>query len=388
MSVYLPNSRTSVTFPGLLNNGSVLEYDVRQGAGGALAFEQDHDLVARKVGVESGRSDRMKSSIPVPNSAIPEGRRTNPAPRMPWQGQRAFLRSAGAPGHLFPKAIPQPPALGLAHRRQDVVQERLHAPVLPAFAFGYVGQGGGGHGRAGIRISGRARKRVGRGEEALAFVSDMHYKCCILESTMNWHRFRETMFDLGCFSIHQVYAWDPGFDRNNFIRWIHRGYLVRLRRGLYAFAEYRSDPEMATYFAGRIYRPSYVSLHSALSFYGLIPESVVQITSVASLKTAVFSNGFGEYTYGSIREDLMFGYEPRRLANGRTTPYASREKALLDLLYLYPFYRTEEDMAELRLDPDVLHKDFDRAKWASMTDRFRCAALEQRARLLSKVYDL
>jgi len=196
------------------------------------------------------------------------------------------------------------------------------------------------------------------------------------------------MLDLGCFSVHQVYAWDPGFDRNNFVRWTRKGYLARLRRGWYAFAEYREDPEMATYFAGRMYRPSYISLHSALSFHGLIPESVVQITSVTSLKTAAFRNDFGEYSYKSVREDLMFGYEPRRLADGRTTAYATPGKALLDLLYLYPFYRTEQELADLRLDRDVLHEELDRAEWESCTGRFRSAALEQRARLLSKVYDL
>ncbi len=205
---------------------------------------------------------------------------------------------------------------------------------------------------------------------------------------MTWNHFRQAMFDLGCFSIHEIYAWDPGFDRNNFVRWTQKGYLVRLRRGMYAFAEYKGSPDMATYFAGRIYRPSYISLHSALSFYGLIPESVVQITSVASLKTAVFKNDFGEYSYKSVREDLMFGYEPRRLANGRTTAYATREKALLDLLYLYPFYKTEQALVDLRLDGDVLHENLDRADWESLMERFQSGALEKRARLLLKVYDL
>ncbi|MCF7838022.1 MAG: hypothetical protein K9N49_05280 [Candidatus Marinimicrobia bacterium] len=205
---------------------------------------------------------------------------------------------------------------------------------------------------------------------------------------MRWYDFRQKMFALGCFSIHQVYAWDPGFDRNNFVRWTRKGYLVRLRREWYAFAEHVGRPDMATYVAGRIYRPSYISLHSALSFYGLIPESVVQITSVTSLKTATFKNAFGEYSYQSVREDLMFGYEPRALAGGRSALFATREKALLDLLYLYPFYMTEQALGDLRLDRDVLHEDVDRAAWESLTERFRCAALARRARLLSKVYAL
>lgn len=205
---------------------------------------------------------------------------------------------------------------------------------------------------------------------------------------MNWFDFRSRLFDLGCFSIHQVYAWQPDFDRNNFVRWNRKGYLVRLRQGVYAFPEYRGKPDYAAYFAGKIYSPSYISLHSALAFYGLIPESVVQITSVTSLKTAVFKNGFGEYSYRSVRDDLMFGYVPRPLADGRTTAYATREKALLDLLYLYPFYDTERELSELRLDGDVLNEDLNRAEWESLAERFHSAALEKRRRLLSKVYGL
>lgn len=205
---------------------------------------------------------------------------------------------------------------------------------------------------------------------------------------MNWNVLRTRMLEQGCFSIHEVYAWHPGFDRNNFVRWCKKGYLIRLRRGLYAFAELQSVPEMATYFAARIYRPSYISLHSALSHYGLIPESVSRITSVSSLKTAAFRNDFGEYAYKSVSEDLMFGYELRTLANGRVAPYATREKALLDLLYLYPFYKTEQELSDLRLDRSILHDDLDRVRWEDMLGRFHSRALEKRARLLAKVYEL
>lgn len=205
---------------------------------------------------------------------------------------------------------------------------------------------------------------------------------------MNWTDFRNHLFDLGCFSIHQVYAWQPGFDRNNFVRWTRKGYLVRLRKGLYTFTEYLDKPDMAVCFAGKIYSPSYISLHSALSFYGMIPESVVQITSVTSLKTAVFKNRFAEYSYKSVRDELMFGYTPRPFAAGRTVSYATREKALLDLLYLYPFYNTEQELANLRLDGDVLHEDLKRAELASLAARFHSVALEKRLRLLVKVYDL
>jgi len=207
-------------------------------------------------------------------------------------------------------------------------------------------------------------------------------------NNMNWITFRDQLVGLGCFSIHQVYAWQPAFDRNNLSRWVSKGYLVRLRQGLYAFPDYLGNPDMAAFFAGQIYKPSYISLHSALSFYGLIPESVTQITSVSSRKTARFSNAFGEYSYKSVRADLMFGYHLRPLVNGHAAAFATREKALLDLLYLYSFYNTNQALTDLRLDEDVLHADFNRSEWDAMVARFHCAALEKRANLLIKVYDL
>jgi hypothetical protein len=102
----------------------------------------------------------------------------------------------------------------------------------------------------------------------------------------------------------------------------------------------------------------------------------------------MFRNDFGEYSYKSVRDDLMFGYAPRPLADGRTTAYATREKALLDLLYLYPFYNTGQALADLRLDGDVLRDDLNRAEWESLAARFRCAALDKRVSLLAKVYGL
>lgn len=109
----------------------------------------------------------------------------------------------------------------------------------------------------------------------------------------------------------------------------------------------------------RIYRPSYVSLHTALAFYGIIPEAVVQITSVTTMKTASFNNDFGEYSYKSVKENLMFGYDLKPISDERTFQLASPEKALLDLLYLYPFYNTMDELEELRLDEDLLHDDLD-----------------------------
>ena len=205
---------------------------------------------------------------------------------------------------------------------------------------------------------------------------------------MNYMEFKKRMFDLGCFTVHQVYAWEPGFDRNNFVRWTKNGLLIRLRQGYYTFPEYKSKPDFLLYFANRIYRPSYVSLHSALAFYGIIPEAVVQFTSVTSLKTVSFSNDFGEYVYKSMNQDLMFGYDLKPIADGRTLLLANPEKALLDLLYLYPFYDTEKALEDLRFDEDFLQDDLRLELLEKYVLKFNNKALVKRLQLLMNAYSL
>jgi predicted transcriptional regulator of viral defense system len=205
---------------------------------------------------------------------------------------------------------------------------------------------------------------------------------------MNFIEFRRKMFDLACFNVNQVYAWEPDFNRNNLVRWINNGLIIRLRQGYYTFPEYIGRPDYPLYFANRIYRPSYISLHTALAFYGMIPEAVMQITSVTSLKTAVFSNTFGEYSYKSVKAELIFGFDLKTMTDGRTLSFASPEKALLDLLYLYPFYNSEHDMEDLRLDDSFLNEDLNRDLLKEYTSRFENKALEQRISRLIKIYGL
>ena len=205
---------------------------------------------------------------------------------------------------------------------------------------------------------------------------------------MNYLEFKSRMFDLGCFNTHQVYAWKPDFDRNNFVRWAKKGLLLRLRKGYYTFPEFKSKPDFTLFFANRIYRPSYISLHTALAFYGIIPEAVVQITSVTSLKTASFQNEFGNYEYKSVREELMFGYDIKPIANGQSLQLARPEKALLDLLYLYPFYNTEQEMEDLRLDEDFLLDELDLQLMEDYLLKFKNKALEKRVKLLKNTYNL
>ncbi|MBR0196220.1 MAG: hypothetical protein IJQ32_08285 [Paludibacteraceae bacterium] len=171
-------------------------------------------------------------------------------------------------------------------------------------------------------------------------------------------------------------------------QWQQAGYIVQLRKGWYAFADYLRQPDYARYFAGKLCAPSYISLHTALSFYGIIPEAVVEITSVTTQKTCRYENAFGQFSYQTIRPRLFWGFEPKTMRDGKQYMMATPEKAIIDLLYLYPQYATVEEMRELRLDEEWIQEEFDKERLMGYVERIGSPIITKKVRLLLKAYGI
>lgn len=115
---------------------------------------------------------------------------------------------------------------------------------------------------------------------------------------------------------------------------------------------------------------------------------MAQITSTTTLKTTSFKNSFGEYRYQAPQKDLVFGYVVQPLTPHWNAFFATPEKALLDLLYLYPFYNTAAEIEDFRLDEAVIHSEFDTHKRENMLQKFQSQSLESRVKLMREVYGL
>ena len=87
----------------------------------------------------------------------------------------------------------------------------------------------------------------------------------------------------------------------------------------------------------------------------------------------------------------MFGYNPHviehPLANKQTFLMATPEKALLDYLYLNPFYNSTEELESLRLDEDFIAENLNRKLIKEYLQKFQCNALEKRINNLLRIYD-
>ena len=84
----------------------------------------------------------------------------------------------------------------------------------------------------------------------------------------------------------------------------------------------------------------------------------------------------------------MFGYDLKPMEGGRTLHFAKPEKALLDLLYLYPEYNSKQDLIDLRLDEDFLHNEFNKLLLSEYKTKFKSKAIERRIKLLLSAYQL
>jgi len=107
------------------------------------------------------------------------------------------------------------------------------------------------------------------------------------------------------------------------------GLFVKIRNGLYMLADY---PASHYLIANRLYEPSYISFDTALSFYGIIPETVYTITSATTKNTREFKANNVSFVYHKLKERAYTGYKPIKYLDS-TILMAESEKALADYLY-------------------------------------------------------
>jgi len=138
--------------------------------------------------------------------------------------------------------------------------------------------------------------------------------------------------------------------RRQLSRWVKSGRLLQLRRGLYALAPpYQKIKPHPFLIANRLVPGSYVSLQTALSYHGLIPEGVTTVTSIATGRSAVYETPLGRYEYHHIKPAFLQGFRMTGLGNGQEALIAVPEKAILDLAHLTPGGDNPAYLRELRL---------------------------------------
>lgn len=156
-------------------------------------------------------------------------------------------------------------------------------------------------------------------------------------------------------------------------RMIGDGLLLPIRKGLYCVApDVTGIPISLPLVANQLYGPSYVSMEFALSYYGLIPERVVELTSMTIKRGKRYDLPVGRFSY-THSPPKLYAVGIVRIESADRTGFlmASPEKALCDKLMftrqlnvqsrrgmqalLFDDLRIEEESLA-RFDPDVIRE--------------------------------
>jgi len=151
---------------------------------------------------------------------------------------------------------------------------------------------------------------------------------------------------------------------NKKVIWLEKQkFIIRLKRGLYVInPEYSGKILSSEVIANHLYTPSYISMSTALRYYGLIPEAVYVHQSMTIKHPRSFQTPVGNYDYKYISRKA-FPIGVRSMNKGDYAfLIASPEKALCDLIANSPkvilrYMRDVEIYLEqdIRMDMDEFH---------------------------------
>ena len=142
------------------------------------------------------------------------------------------------------------------------------------------------------------------------------------------------------------------------------GSLIRLKRGLYAVSPKISGKLLSTeLIANHIYGPSYVSLESALRYYGMIPEKTYSVDSMTIKRSRKFDNSIARFKYTYCPSSYYAIGVNQEMKENYSFLIASPEKAFCDVIIYTPQLRLRSMVAmqeylcdDLRLDMDEFFK--------------------------------
>jgi hypothetical protein len=152
---------------------------------------------------------------------------------------------------------------------------------------------------------------------------------------------------------------DYKFPRNKVSMLESEGKLIRVKRGMYVVSPDVSNVLLSTeLIANHLCGPSYVSLESALYYYGLIPEHVHTVRSVTINRYVEYDNALATFQYKHVDEAYYpIGISMQSADDKSMFMIASPEKALCDMIVTTPRLNLQSETAMIRYIEGDLRMD-------------------------------
>jgi len=172
------------------------------------------------------------------------------------------------------------------------------------------------------------------------------------------------------------------------------GLIEPVKKGLYiAGRSLGAERPESGLLANHILGPSYVSMESALSHYGLIPEKVFAVTSMTTKASRKFQTSIGLYSYTNLSLPYYaFGLATVRLSIDQQAIMATPEKALCDKIATTAgiTLRSQSSARDyvfgnLRMDEDYLAKFDINAMLSWLENAPKRESLEMLIKMIEKI---
>ena len=140
----------------------------------------------------------------------------------------------------------------------------------------------------------------------------------------------------------QIYAqgkavWDQKVAKNVITRLTRNGWLIRVKRGLYAISDLsnRGFLSLAPYVvANLLVRDSYVSFESALAYHGMFDQLTNKTISISQVQYKAVQLQSVEYSFVKVLDKWFFGWQEVSIDN-KAVRMATAEKALIDMIQFH-----------------------------------------------------
>ncbi len=140
------------------------------------------------------------------------------------------------------------------------------------------------------------------------------------------------------------------YPRNKIASDIEKGYILKLRKGLYCASPKIGGNVRTPIIANVLYSPSYISFQYALAHWSLIPEQSKIITSATPNRSKLCQTPLGDFVYQHINQNAFpYGLINKKI-EGSGYWIASPEKAIADSISQIKFITKVNDIPEVLFD--------------------------------------
>jgi len=140
----------------------------------------------------------------------------------------------------------------------------------------------------------------------------------------------------------QIYSqakglWDQQRTKKVIVKLTHNGWLIRVKRGLYAISDLSNRGFLSlspSIVAHLLVQDSYVSFESALAYHGMFDQLTNKIISISQVQYKTVQLQSVEYSFVKVLDKWFFGWEEVSIDNKKVR-MATPEKALIDMIQFH-----------------------------------------------------